>query len=212
MSPENELAQTQNESVVKQIKPENVRIPGRVLGSTKRPLITLMVKTNDSGRVQPIEFMIDTGAQLSVISPAATQRLGIDPSSLGHQITLGWLGVEDALKVREVNASIWFQGFKTDLENRQKVVLLNTQNSIWIPRRGDWNIEEQPSILGRDIMNQFSLHLNLGDEVVYLEVPPGLNEAFLAYELLEEKASKTTKRKIKRIKDFYKSTRASILN
>src|SRR5688572_29016650 len=122
---------------------------GRFEHSTGRPYINGQVVLPRMNLKDDISFLIDTGADSSGLMPRDAQLLGIDYSTLtGERDAVGVGGITRSHTER---ALIAFEG--TDK------TLYICQVEIVIPA-ADPEPFHLPSLLGRDILNQWSMSYN----------------------------------------------------
>ena len=125
-----------------------------------RPSIELNVRTpeSDAGTIR-VSFLLDTGADYTVLSPATGVRLrtvlGVDLLSLPFGPTLGGIGGEIA--TRRLQAAIARGNFVW----RGEILLAEPPPGRFI---------EMPSILGWDVMRYLTLFMDYAaDRVLLLE-------------------------------------------
>ena len=122
---------------------------GRFQPSTGRPFIDgriVVLRANLKGGVP---FLIDTGADTSALMPADAQRLGIDYSTL--------TGERDAVGIGGVSRS-YTEPVLIAFEDSDTSLYIY-QIDIMIPAAAP-ELFRLPSLLGRDILNRWSMSYN----------------------------------------------------
>ena len=121
-------------------------------GAFKRPYMRATLSSplipNNSVR---IEFLVDTGADRTVLSPSEGKRLredyGIDLLSLPRGLPSR--GVGGQMHTRLIDATLTMDGFSKGMT----LPIFEPPPSMPFP---DW----MPSLLGRDIIYEFALHVS----------------------------------------------------
>jgi len=112
--------------------------------------------------VYPILFAVDTGMDVSLISPRDALGLGIDFSKLEQGVVA--VGIGGQVKLNFLKDVILI--FKTDSRNKPLYTL--KLDKILIQGRAQTEYEKVlPSLLGLDVLRSFSLHFEKG--FMYLE-------------------------------------------
>ena len=122
------------------------------IGATRRPFVYASLQFPVLNELHyGVEFLVDTGADRTMLSPSDATRIGIDLStlSLGARST----GVGGQVQTREIETVLTMQSFSTPL-------------TIYIP--------ETPlpihSLLGRTVLSHFALFMEeRTDRVLLLE-------------------------------------------
>ena len=111
-------------------------------GEILRPFVRgrLTIPGHEQASQQIIEFLVDTGADTTLLSPVDADALGLDTSALAIEAESSGVGGEVALRV--VEAVLTIQGYSVPL-------------ILYIPE-GEQVI---PSLLGRDFMAGFALFM-----------------------------------------------------
>ena len=111
-------------------------------GATRRPFIQCEVSIPVYPDIAPtsIEFVVDTGSDITVISPDDAESLGLRVAALDLGQTTR--GVGSAFATRVVQSHITVQGF-------------STPHLLHIPEVR----HPMPSLLGRDFMRDFALFM-----------------------------------------------------
>lgn len=135
------------------------------------PSIAAVVAWN--GRTAPVDFLIDTGSQTSMLSERDTWALlgtayeELDFSDLNLRTSVFGIGGEvDALSI-EVSMTLTDDVDVIEELYAQLLVMrpsasgLNDQENLWEP----------PSLLGRDVLLRFGLHAIYEENSVYLSLP-----------------------------------------
>ncbi len=142
------------------------RVPVTVAG--RSPLVTVQVDD------QPARFILDTGAERSVVSEAAVRRLGL-PRDQWVGTTMSGIGGVD----RRPNAlprSLSLAGVKL-VRNT-----LNHDTSLVVtPGLRGVSPDAADGLLGRDYLFAFDLDLNMPDRVLGLEAVHGCSGSFLPW-------------------------------
>ena len=112
------------------------------VGVTRRPFIRCDVSIPAYPDIAPtsIEFVVDTGADMTVLSPDDAESLGLRVAALDIGQTSG--GVGSTFSTRVVQSHITVQGF-------------STPHLLHIPEVR----HPMPSLLGRDFMRDFALFM-----------------------------------------------------
>ena len=129
-----------------------------LVGATLRPFIRCDISFPDYPDIAPapIEFVVDTGADMTALSPDDAAGLGIQVAALGFGQRIG--GVGSAFSTRVVESQITFQDF-------------STPHLLHIPEVS----HPMPSLLGRDFMRGFALFMEERTERVFLLEPGDLD-------------------------------------
>ncbi len=129
-----------------------------LVGATLRPFIRCEVTFPSYPDIAPasVEFVIDTGSDMTAISPNVAARAGLRTAELhaGHRGT----GVGSAFSTRVVESQIAVQDFYTS-------------HLLHIPDLS----QPMPSLLGRDFMRGFALFMEERTERVFLLTPDDLD-------------------------------------
>ena len=104
---------------------------------------------HETNELADVEFLVDTGADTTVLSPADAIAVGIDTSVL--DIAGGGRGIGGEVRMRIVEATLTIQGYSIPL-------------AFCIPD-SDYVI---PSLLGRDFMAGFALFMEESARTVVL--------------------------------------------
>ena len=114
----------------------------RLVGATRRPFIWCDVSIPAYPDIAPasIEFIVDTGSDMTVLSPDDAESLGLRVATLNLGQTTR--GVGSAFSTRVVESHITVQGF-------------STPHLLHIPEVR----HPMPSLLGRDFMRDFALFM-----------------------------------------------------
>jgi hypothetical protein len=122
---------------------------GRFQRSTGRPFIDGRIVVPRANLKSGIRFLIDTGADTSALMPADAQRIGIDYSTLsGDRDSVGVGGISRSYTERAL----------IDFEDACKSLYIY-QLEIVIPAPAP-EMFRLPSLLGRDILNRWSMSYN----------------------------------------------------
>ncbi len=113
-----------------------------LVGATRRPFIRCDVSIPAYPDIAPtpIEFVVDTGSDMTALSPDDAESLGLRVAALDIGQTSG--GVGSAFATRVVQSRITVQG-------------LSTPHLLHIPEV----THPMPSLLGRDFMRDFALFM-----------------------------------------------------
>ena len=115
-----------------------------------RPYITFGLTFPDQPNIRgEAAFIIDTGADLTILSLREARLMGLDFVDIGVPGEIG--GVGGATPTRIVKATLDAQGHPTDM-------------TIHIPERADYI----PSLLGRDFISAFTLIIRERDGAALL--------------------------------------------
>lgn len=124
-------------------------IQGRFGNTSGRPYFEGRLSFPDLGLTGDISFIFDTGADTSVLMPVDAQRLGLDHATLTEA---GYCyGIGGACKQFIEPAMLAF----TDPKTCVHVYFLNMRIAEPTPE-----IEEFPSLLGRDVIDHWSTTYN----------------------------------------------------
>jgi len=122
---------------------------GRYIDKPKRPMIEGFIDLPALGIRGFVLFLIDTGADCTVLMPRDAAQLKVDYSKLTHQdyvLSAGGLTLQ-YMSQAKVSFAIIAQ---TEYEYDVQIRLPKHQSELMIA----------PSILGRDILNRWQLSLN----------------------------------------------------
>lgn len=109
----------------------------------------------------PISFIIDTGADQSLISYVDALKLGIDFSKSKEEVlVVGIFGQTRLHLLRDVQL-----GFLTNNRKDPLYLLHLPQMGVVVESQALW----LPSILGVDVLRNFSLHFDLKQKLMYLQ-------------------------------------------
>jgi len=142
----------------------NLRIAGFFRGGYLAAAYVIAVfKADKLGIQAPIELLIDTGAARTTVLDRDAIRLGIDYSKLEKvpDGTLGVGGVVETYVVRNVELIFMTVEGRYLREELDRVYVLKH-------RRLDERILRIPSILGRDILNKYTLILDRRRDVAII--------------------------------------------
>lgn len=121
-------------------------------GPFEAAYVVAVFSSGQLGIEDTIEFLIDTGASRTTICDKDAIRLGIDYSKLDKlpEGTLGIGGNVDTYIVENPELSFKTRDGRYNVEKLDKLYVLKHE-------RVDNLIKRLPSILGRDILNKYSL-------------------------------------------------------
>jgi predicted aspartyl protease len=125
----------------------------------RRPYVTARVETAATGRAKEVDFLIDTGADRSLLSLSDAVGLGLDAGSLPTHQSIGIggsvaMGLIEAVLVfgeREIGAMV----------------------RVLVPGGPEQETMRQriPSVLGRDVLAHFGLYIEERRDLVLLLEP-----------------------------------------
>jgi predicted aspartyl protease len=121
-------------------------------GVTRRPFVSAHFQFSTLGnQLHPVELLVDTGADRTLLSPVDARRLGINLAAL--ESGLPSIGVGGQAQTRAIEAVLTLDTFSTPLT----LIVIETARPI-------------PSLLGRDIISRFALFMEeRTDRVLLLE-------------------------------------------
>lgn len=142
-----------------------MRIVGR-WGAFDAPYVNALLICEPFNIRRPIEFLIDTGASRTTLSDTDATRLGIQYQKLARlrEGTTGIGGVVATSVLPRVKL-IFKTVQDTHIEELPQIFVLRH-------KKVDENIKRIPSLLGRDILNKFTLLLNKERGLVVLTDEP----------------------------------------
>ena len=126
----------------------------------------------------PLTFLMDTGADTTMINSIDAEKLGIEYQVSTDEVDVPFFGgqpLEEAKKAIGVGGKIRTYSVKNVMlilrTNTNKHIEYHTEylDNIWIP---EGRAIEIPSLLGRDIINRFSVSYNSNDETLDLSRVP----------------------------------------
>jgi len=128
--------------------------PGR-----RRPWVSARVTFATGESSENLNFLIDTGADSTLISPADVAELGLDTRSLPRTASIG-VGGRVAMAVAE--ATLVFDS-----------VTINVPVRMLLPAdlRQQSTARAIPSVLGRDVLSRFALYMEERRDLVLLLEP-----------------------------------------
>jgi len=131
--------------------------------------VVAIVESKALGVNETIEFLVDTGASRTTICDKDALRLGIDYSKL-ERLSEGMLGIGGLVEtyiMKNVKLTFKRENGKSHVENMEKIYVLKHPIA-------DERIMRIPSILGRDILNKYTLIYDKRHETAYItdEEPP----------------------------------------
>jgi hypothetical protein len=123
-----------------------VPLTGTFKGSTQSPVVGCRLLIRSLAIDREIRFLVDTRAQVTMISSADTERMAIDVSRLDRGPTMD--GVGGGLPTHRVSAMLVFR------ETPRRLYMYRL--SIVIAAPGAMS-RDLPSVLGRDILNRWHM-------------------------------------------------------
>jgi predicted aspartyl protease len=137
---------------------------GRFGDTTGRPFIEAHVHLVRPGIRFNLSFLVDTGADRTLITPMEGARMGLDYSKLRPGRTLEGLG--GSVKGYEEPAILTFE------ESRKRLVSYTFEIGIAEPRRirRSQHPEDVVVLLGRDVLQNFAMSYNQRREHLSLKV------------------------------------------
>ena len=142
----------------------------RLIGASRRPFIDVDVSPHDvDSRPMRIAFLVDTGAERTVLSPRDGQRLydefGLDIRSLSRGNPIG--GIGGVVQTKLVRATLVIGSYETTMP----LPIVDLPPGPY----------DMPSLIGRDIIYDFALFmehsadrlhlLRTGEEIITLLEP-----------------------------------------
>lgn len=145
-----------------------MRIEGE-WGKPDAPYIDAFLSHPGLGIEQAIKFLVDTGASKTHILDNDAARLKIDYSQLTQQEegTVGIGGVVETYVMPQVTLFFRTHNGKLHEESLKNIFVLN-HHLEEMEKEERERIKLLPSILGRDVLNQFKLVLCKADHLVVL--------------------------------------------
>lgn len=136
---------------------------GRYGKNENKPRITGTVIVPDGGLGQEIDFLIDTGADESVIGGTDAIKLGLTPQDVGDELefnTTESQGIGGMTETHEVNELVLFafQEYSDDLEKFSLHIEFVDGIDV-VPRC-------PTSLLGRDLLDRFDVEFRQSEGVV----------------------------------------------
>jgi len=150
----------------------------RIEGGFRRPFVIAKLLFPDFNREETVELLVDTGADVTMLSEKDALRIGLNYEKLERaKKDLG--GIGGKVETYSVEAII-----KIEPDFIERVKILTVKNRL--PNRSPEDIREElrelyqriPSLLGRDIIDNFGLFMHGRTDRVSLlqdiEIPEGL--------------------------------------
>jgi predicted aspartyl protease len=110
-------------------------------GATRRPFVSARLQFPSLGDLRhPVEFLVDTGADRTILSPLDAMRLGINLDTL--ESGLPSTGVGGQAETRTIEAVLTIDSLSMPLT----LTIIETSRPI-------------PSLLGRDVISRFALFM-----------------------------------------------------
>jgi predicted aspartyl protease len=110
-------------------------------GTPRRPFVSARFRFPAlDNRLHPVELLVDTGADRTILSPVDARRLGIALANLPRGLPS--TGIGGQVTTRSIEAILTINAFSTPL-------------TLPIPEM----TRPIPSLLGRDILSRFALYL-----------------------------------------------------
>ena len=133
---------------------------GRFETFTRRPIIDCYIHIPSLGVEGPVPFLMDTGADCSVLMPADAERLKVDPSKLVYSRTSTGIGGDCHEKIAPCHLYVaddtTIYGYRFPLGV-----------AVDDPEDG---LEEVPSILGMDILRYWKIYFDYPEKVITFTV------------------------------------------
>ena len=148
-----------------------IRIPGRMVptgfaGVPARPFIEVRLHVQGSTPTA-IPFLIDTGADRSVLHPADASQLGMAPWEIDFSSGPPISGVGGSMRIMPITTRVIF---RTETDQYPRYVWMNSTVYLAEPSEENWDM---PSLLGRDLLQPFRLVMEPSSApAVYLEYRP----------------------------------------
>lgn len=133
-------------------------IKGRFETFTRRPIIDCYIHIPSLGVGGPVPFLMDTGADCSVLMPADAERLKVDRSKLNYSRTSTGIGGDCQEKIAP--CSLYVADDDTIYGYRLPLGIAETNPQM----------EEMPSILGMDIMRYWKIYFDYPEKVIKFTV------------------------------------------
>lgn len=114
----------------------------------RRPFVSARLTLPDHNLAGDVYLLVDTGADITLLSPGDARRLGLDSSRLIP--SMGLVGVGGLTRIREVKAALRLGTRQFDLTIHVMIV-----DGVSHER----NLQQIPSLLGRDVLAHFALFL-----------------------------------------------------
>jgi hypothetical protein len=130
------------------------------------PYVTATVVQDDLRLNRDIRFLVDSGASATVIADTDARRLGIDYHTLQH-VPDGMIGIGGTVEtfvLPSVRLVFITDGGAYEEELERIYVLRHHITDARMRAR----IERIPSLLGRDVLNKYTVLLRHSDDVVVI--------------------------------------------
>lgn len=141
-------------------------IKGRFGDSTTAPYVGGTIAIHGYRR-QNVSFLVDTGADKTVLMPADSALLGIDHSKLKHVVVCKGVGGDAYGDV--------LHGIVTFVDENGGLFTYKVEVIVLEPTE---NNKDTPSLLGRDIINRWRMYYDFGLRRVEFE--PESSDNFMA--------------------------------
>lgn len=153
----------------------------RVEGGFRRPFVIAKIIFPRFNIEETIEFLVDTGADVTMLGEKDILRIGLDYEELGRaRKDLGGIGGKAETYVIEAIIKI-----EPDFVERMKVLTIRNELPEKTPKDKKKELRElyqrMPSLLGRDIIEEFGLFMHGRTDRLFLLQDSEIPEELFGY-------------------------------
>ncbi len=124
-------------------------LQGRYGDTTNAPYVEARLHIPRLGIVSDISFLVDTGADTTMLMPADRKRIGINLQSAGFQKKASALGLGGKSSSFLEPAHVYFS---------EKAKVYKYEIELWISANCNDDLIEVPSLLGRDVLRRWDMN------------------------------------------------------